>query len=234
MMASEREILDECRRLISDGLHEEAVILLTQAIAVTPRHELFYQRAELYECLGEFSKALDDVSLAVQLEPNETAYLEFRGLLLSSRLGRVEESLGDFITASSLDPSRPYSHQQLTLGYLQLGRLDAACDHAEKAIAVDDSNGWSHYCLGQCRLAAKRFHSAAREFESALRLGPQSARFWIGLGAACENIGELERAEVCLRNAIRLEASASSYIDLAAIQLDKGNPRGAIDSLVLK
>jgi len=152
-------------------------------------------------------------------------------VLLSSELGRVADSLNDFSKAAFLDPSSPVPHQHLSLCHLQLGNIDAACDHAERAIALDDSDGYSHYCLGQCRVSAERFHSAAKEFESALKLEPQSARFWMGLSTACKGTGELEKAELCCQNAISLQPSATSYIQLAKIQLDRENPPRAIESL---
>lgn len=230
-MTNERDVLNECKRLIKEQLHDEAVNLLSQVIAATPNHELFYQRGEQYEYLGEFEKALDDFSSALLLEPNETNYLKARGVLLSSRLGRPEDSLDDFSKASSVDPSSAVPHQHMSISHLLLGNVNAACDHAERAIDLDDSDGFSHYCLGQCRLAEERFHSARTEFEIALKLGPQSARFWNGLTTACLRTGELDKAELYCQNAINLEASAMSYLSLARIQLDRANPQGAIESL---
>ena len=230
-MTNERDILNECKRLIKEQLHDEAVNLLSQVIAVTPSHELLYQRGEQYEYLGEFEKALDDFSSALLLEPNETNYLQARGVLLSSRLGRAEESLDDFSKAASLDPSSAVPHKHLSISHLLLGNLASAYDHAERAIDLDDSDGFSHYCLGRCLLAEKRFHSARTEFEIALKLGPQSARFWNGLSSACLGTGELDKAELYCQNGINLEASAMSYLSLARIQLDRANPQGAIESL---
>ena len=230
-MVNEREVLDECRRLNKDDLHEEAVNLLSQAITVSPSHTLFYQRGKQYENLGELGKALDDFSSALQFEPNEKRYLESRGVLLSSRLGRVADSLSDFDRVASLDPFSPVPHQHLSLCHLQLGNLDAAFDHAERAISLNDSNGYSHYCLAQCRLAGDRFHSAAKEFEIASKLEPNNARFLMGLSAACAGMGELDKAEICCQKAINLDASATAYIQLARIQLNRANPQRAIESL---
>jgi len=230
-MASERDDLIECSRLIENGLYGDAVDLLSQAVACTPSSELYYLRGQQYENLGQFEKALDDYSSALQLKPDEEKYLESRGVLLSSQLGRVTDSLVDFNRASLISQLSPVPHQHLSLCHLQLGNIDVACSHAERAVALGHSDGFSHYCLGQCRLAAERFHSAVKEFEIALNSQPQNARFWIGLSTAFEGTGNLEKAEWCCQKAIDLQASAMSYIRLARIQLDKANPQSAIENL---
>ena len=78
-MMNERDILDECRRLSKEERHEEAIHLLSQSIGLAPSHEFYHRRGHQYEYLGEFEKALDDFSSALQLEPNEISYLESRG-----------------------------------------------------------------------------------------------------------------------------------------------------------
>jgi len=230
-MSSRRDILDEYRRLVEQERRHEAIKLLSQVIATAPSHELYSLLGEEYEHLGEYEKAVDSYSSAIELEPNQTKYLESRGVLLSTRLSRVEESLDDFHRAAEIDPTRPGLQQQLSLSYLQLGNLDAACDHAERAIALGDSNGYSHYCLGQCRLAAERYRSAVKQFQIALKLNPENPRFWKGLCTTHEKMGELDRAESCCENAIKFEPLARSYIKLAKIQLGRANPQGAITSL---
>jgi len=228
---NERRILDECKWLDKKGLHEDAAELLSQAIANTPSAPLYCQRALHYECLGEYEKAFDDFSAAAQLEPDQMFHWQSRGVLLCQRLGRPADALQDFKRALSADPSSSVLHQHLSLCYLQLGDSDAASDHAERAIDLDGSDAYSYYCLGQCRLAAERYHSAAKQFETALRLEPRCARFWIGLCDASAGTGDLEKSQECCEKAIGLEPSAMSYIQLAEIQLGVENAEGAIESL---
>jgi tetratricopeptide (TPR) repeat protein len=231
MMDVERDVLEKGQQLSEKHHYRAAIDLLSQAIEAAPSHKLYFSRGQQHEHLGEFHKAFGDYSAAIQLAPHETMYLESRGVLSCSRLARVADAIADFNKIVELNPISAIPHQRLCLCYLQSGNVDVACDHAERAISLDDSDGYSHYCLGQCRLAEKRFHSAAKEFEIALRLQAGNARFWMGLSAACQGTGDLERAETSCKNGVNLDPSASSYIHLARIQLELGQLQSASKSL---
>lgn len=183
------------------------------------------------EEIGWFETAVEVLSGAIIAEPFELSYLINRGRILCSQLNRPEDAVGDFIKAITLKPNSAIPYQYLALCYLNLGKMDLACYHAELAVELDNSDAFSHYCLGKCRLDAKRYYSAAKLFAKAVDIDSKVAVFWDGLGGALYGKGDVNKAINAYERSISLHPNASSYIRLARIQIDTGLYDKAIKTL---
>jgi protein O-mannosyl-transferase len=90
-----------------------------------------------------------------------------------------------------------------------------------KMEAVASANaGDAYYVLGD-------FPQAKRSYESALRLGPLTARQWLGLGIANQRSGNLVAAIEAYRRATRLQVSDVSFLLLAQALENTGRKQEA-------
>jgi tetratricopeptide (TPR) repeat protein len=84
---------------------------------------------------------------------------------------------------------------------------------AEMAVRMAPKDPLSHWSLG--KLIQTEFHSdqinrVVAEYEQAVSLAPNDYRFWMDLGGALEQAGEIDKAEKALRTAVKL-APAYAY-----------------------
>ncbi|HYJ86871.1 MAG TPA: tetratricopeptide repeat protein [Pyrinomonadaceae bacterium] len=78
---------------------------------------------------------------------------------------------------------------------------------AEMAVRMAPKDPLSHWRLG--KLIQTEFHSdqinrVVAEYEQAVSLAPNDYRFWMDLGGALEQAGEIDKAEKALRTAVKL------------------------------
>jgi tetratricopeptide (TPR) repeat protein len=74
----------------------------------------------------------------------------------------------------------------------------------------DPMTHWRLGAVGQRQLLPDQLHQVVQEYERAVSLSPNDYRFWMSLGTALEQLGEVDRGEKALRRATEL-APAYAY-----------------------
>lgn len=83
---------------------------------------------------------------------------------------------------------------------------------ASRAVSLSPNDPLTHWRLGQVmqrKLPASQLDQAIKEYEAAVQLSPNDYRFWMSLGAAREQHGDVDKAEFALRRSIALAPSYS-------------------------
>ena len=101
--------------------------------------------------------------------------------------------------------------------YLELGRIDEAVAHFQKALAIKGPSAPAHYNLGTALTMGRLFDEAAYEFQQAIRIDPKYARAHNNLGNVYLAQGRVDEAIAEFREVVRLEPdSTSAKANLAA------------------
>jgi TolB-like protein/Flp pilus assembly protein TadD len=114
---------------------------------------------------------------------------------LASARGLLERAIG-------LDPFYAHAHAVLVYvtsaevnsGWKPVEALEGAFEVARRAIAMDDSDAWGHFALGNVCLHNHRATEAVVEFERALALNPNFAPAFTFLGTSLSYLGRGEEA----------------------------------------
>ncbi|MDR3638012.1 MAG: serine/threonine-protein kinase [Isosphaeraceae bacterium] len=120
----------------------DAIAAFSACIAIRDKAECYYNRALAYQDLDRPQDAIDDYSMALQHDPQLTAAALNRGIL-AYKAHRYRDALVDFERALATASSRAMGGQirtNLALAERELGNLDAAREHAEKAVQDGDTN----------------------------------------------------------------------------------------------
>jgi tetratricopeptide (TPR) repeat protein len=81
-----------------------------------------------------------------------------------------------------------------------------------RAVSLSPGDPLVHWRLGsqvQTKLPLDQLGQAISEYETAVSLSPNDYRFWMSLGTALEQYGEMDRAEKALRRSVELAPSYS-------------------------
>jgi len=103
------------------------------------------------------------------------------------------------------DAGATLAYSRKKAGESSEGLLRQAREAAEKAVALNPASSDAHRALAHVHNNAFSFQDGRREAERALALNPNDAESWYLLGQAATTVPDLDRAEICYNNALRLD-----------------------------
>ncbi len=117
-------LLNQANAAYSSGKREEAIALVTQAIALEPKSPRgYFFRAKFYDDRREFAKAIADFDQVIQLNPRLPDAWQNRGST-HFKLGHIKESIADFDKVIELLPQQAPNHWQRGISLYYAGRFE--------------------------------------------------------------------------------------------------------------
>src|SRR5262245_50255971 len=203
-------------------LSHKAVEFAQKAIKLNPSLSHAHQfLGGAYNTLGRYDEAIESISEAVRLEPNNAGA---RGTLARAYWigkGMIEEAIVELEHAVAINPEAGYSYLQLVFLHTLVGnytRAEAAAQHAielqEKYISGKEGLQvvGAHTRLGYCYYRQGRYDEAIAEYERELEFLKTSdhalrdrsmTELEQKLGAAYLRKGDTETAEQHFKSAIK-------------------------------
>ncbi|MFM7785444.1 MAG: tetratricopeptide repeat protein, partial [Gammaproteobacteria bacterium] len=99
----------------------------------------------------------------------------------------------------------------LSAHYLERGSMDAAVEHAVRAVALAPGMAAAHANLGFVALQGKRWEVAESSYRAAIALSPYEATSFNNLGLALEQQGRLSEAREQILNALALDPAMPGF-----------------------
>ncbi|CAI5984429.1 unnamed protein product [Closterium sp. NIES-65] len=164
------------------------------------KDQVLVGRSFCYDALGQFDKAVADLSAAIadysrviDLDPSNAEALRWRGIL-SFNLKYYYAAEKDFQQAIQLDPSLPFVFKGLGL-------------------AIGGSGRW---------------RESLPVFAEGVRRHPQDADLWHSKGRAHKEVGEVDQAIQALQRALQIRKAVATYQELVSVSRFVGDYRAAI------
>ncbi|WP_430459920.1 tetratricopeptide repeat protein [Thalassolituus sp. LLYu03] len=127
----------EVELLTSNGQNDDALALLTSALAKTPEEvDLLYTRAMLAERMNNLAMLESDLRAVIRLRPNHAEALNALGYTLADRTDRWSEALPLIERALELSPENPAVIDSLGWIYFRMGDIDRARPLLERAFGL--------------------------------------------------------------------------------------------------
>lgn len=187
------------------GRHEEARVLLQEAVRVAPQSvEARNNLGNAWMKAGNWTEAMKCFEEALVLKPGEPYALNNLGNALL-QLGRGAEAIARFEAALRAKPDFPEPRFNLANTLAQAGRTAEALTHYDFYLRMkpDDVEARSNYAATlQMTL---RFAEAVTQLEFAVKLRPADAELQNNLGAALAQAGKPAEALKHFEEAVRLK-----------------------------
>jgi len=151
----------------------------------------------------DLDRAIDLISRAIAAAPGSGPMHNNRANVLGA-MGRLEEALADYATATALHPAFPEAHIGRGDALARLGRSAEAVESYDRALTLRPSPDVFHR-RGDALSAAGRLPQALASYEAALGMQPQHAAAQRGASAALYGLGEFERALAGIDAAIAID-----------------------------
>lgn len=201
----------------------EAFSMYSEILKFEPHNALaHYRLGAVSEKLGAIDNAVRSYQEALRLNPGQSearqaleGYYVNQGVMFR-RNNQLEESVGMFQQAISLNPSSANAHFELGQVLEQRGQANEAMAEYQEAIKVDPDKSAAHTRLAALYAEQRQNERAAQEYQEVLRLNPQDPVAYHGLGVAYTALGQRDQAIASLQQAVRFY--------LIAGQRDKAQP----------
>lgn len=212
----------------------QAVEILEQAVAAIPGNVMFRCNLGVLQlALGRFEDAADTYRAAIALRPGAAEAHNGLGIALES-LGRLDEAVAAYGDAAAIKPELAQAHDNQGGALVKLGRLDEAAAAFLRAVAIRPDDPGPRTNLGICfrkmnRLAEADacFADAAVSLRRSVALKPDDGEGWarlghvlvllgnfVGMGVKPKDLALLDEARDCLRRALSLDMTITSYLML--------------------
>ncbi len=132
-------------------------------------------------------------------------------------LGQFELALKAYDTTLKLQPGRANAVTNIGVVYYQQGHLDQAIAQFKQALTIEPEDADTHYLLGAAQLqrasqsgtpGAADMTAAEQEFQTALKIKPEMAAAYIGLGNVYLLNQNFEQAAATLEQAVKLQPNS--------------------------
>lgn len=137
------------------------------------RSVLLYNAGQVYARTGDLERAVEQYTLAMEMDPSYSEYYNDRGNLYL-RMGRLPEAERDYLQAIELSP--PYAEVWFNLGqcYGRQGRTAAAECAFARAVDLDPGRAEAWTNLARAHQALGRPDEALAAYDAALAADPDS------------------------------------------------------------
>jgi formylglycine-generating enzyme required for sulfatase activity len=173
-------------RFRSAGLKQawEEIIALGEAIlALTPNDSdikekmanAYFRWGQAYQKTGDYSEAMEKISMAIELDPATANYFWERALI-DRESGNQKDALKDFLKAIELEPGQAELYFEAGKIYHQTKRLEKALEFYNNALMHDPAKGEYYYYRGLVNNFQAKVVQAEADFEQAVSLDYAEAK----------------------------------------------------------
>ena len=181
---------------------------------------------------GQFEEAVKAFDLVAAVDKDYPGLALERGLLYEAS-GHSEEALKQYEDALAKAPNDPDLMLRVGCGKVAANRAEQAEELLKKVLSQRPTSAETHHCLGRALLVqGTRLADALRTLERAVELDPNRAEYFLYVGWAANEAGNVPKAEKALAEALRLDQGlADAYWQRGVLRQRQGAVRDAITDL---
>ncbi|MEH1975914.1 MAG: tetratricopeptide repeat protein [Nostoc sp.] len=128
-------------------------------------------RSYIYSQSNQYSKALEDLTQAIKLVPEEVEYLTVRGITYC-QMQRYQEALLDFNRVIELNPNYQWAIATRGIAYRLMKRYQEALQDLNRAIQLDPNDQWALAHRGVTYRFMQRYPESLQDLNRAIQIDP--------------------------------------------------------------
>jgi len=106
------------------------------------------------------------------------------------------------------------AHLMMALIHRELGHIEHAINDIEQALALNNQNHLMFYVYGDLLISGSHWTKAIDAFQQSLELNQQNSMAYYKMAYANQQLGQHQKANVCVKESLNLTPSFSSYMSL--------------------
>lgn len=191
--------------IVSQGRHEEALLLFERALALLPDNaSTWHNKGTALYKLERYEEAICCYDEAIRLEPGFAVAWNNKGTAIYE-LQRYEEAIRCYDEAIRLKPGDAEAWSNKGAVLVKLGRNKQASTCLNEAIRVDESWGMAWYNKGLVLVNMGRVDNSVACFDRAIEIDKNNASFWYNKGVSLIILARYEESIICFEKAIEID-----------------------------
>ncbi len=192
----------------------------TKTISLDPDNPKgYFTRAVDYAKIHDFQKALNDLTIADSLLPNEAAIIYKRGSV-KHRLGDLKGALTDFTRVTELKPDFEWGFLDKGIILNELEKYDQAIEAFHKALEIKPDWAEPYHQIGKTYEDRKEYDKAMENYNIAINMDKSVAMVFNNRGNLKKLTGNYEEAINDFAQAITLKPDYRlAYLNIAQCYL---------------
>ena len=175
----------------------------------------YFNRA--MQASGSGEEAIANYDMAIELNPNDSGYYEWRGYAKRA-LKRDDEAINDFNKMVEIDGS-VYAYEVRGKALFSLKRYEQAIADFRKMIELAPDIPFGYFRLGRAMCELEQYQDAIPHLDKLLQIDADVGNYLLR-GNAKEQIGDLEGAKSDLEKALTLENRTRNASRVDEIKID--------------
>jgi len=152
--------------------------------------------------MGRYDDALAEFNRAIELDPNLTWAIVYRGITCRD-MRRYEEALTDFTAALELGVDQGWVLANRGVAYRLMKRYEEALADFDRAIKLRPDMVWPIASRGETYRLMERYEEALADFDRAIELEPGNGWYLYDRALTHRAMGRVDQAQADLSAAIR-------------------------------
>ncbi len=199
------------RQMRAEGRADDALAELERAIELNPELTLAYLEAgDIHRERGDYDRAEPLYAEASRRDPTNFQAQYGHGLVLQL-MGRLQDAIGAYLRALSIDPNSFDANLNLATAFLQIGEPSQGLTYAQRAVQLRPEDGAARTNLGATYAALGQYDAAIAEYEAAAERMAMTPELLLNLADAYGRVGRHAEMAGTLREVIRRDPSATAY-----------------------
>ena len=175
------------------GKFSVAIINYTKSIGLNPNNnnpENFLYRAKCKEALGNFTEAINDFNIAIDLDP-KNANIYIARAILKNKLKDYSGAINDYNKAHDLNPNAADGHYRSAYELLERSaEKSEILDELNIAIALESNKPHYYTLRGDIKIWSKDYSEAINDYNKAIDINPNQTLPYYLRGKAKGSLGD--------------------------------------------
>jgi DNA-binding response OmpR family regulator len=215
---------------VSD-IEKKVIAVLTKYHSPSPMLKLLRQGDKLF-LQNQFEDALKLFEAAERLDA-QSPRAKFSYALALDKLGQTGEALKILIESSNANPTFYKNFAAIADIHLALHQNHLAIDALKSELELNPKQPHRQVLLAELLLAVGDSLGAMNHFREALKESPKNKDALIGMGRACENTDNDDKAIYYYKRARRQHPTVQKPLEMIVHLYERqNNPKGAINALI--
>jgi tetratricopeptide (TPR) repeat protein len=204
-----------------EGDHDKAIADFTTAMKrtltnLTEKDEPYRLRGTEYGQIGDFVHAIEDLNIAISINPNNAFTFNNRGLAYCEK-GNYEHAISDFTKALSINPSFVPAYSNRGRVYYNMKKYESAINDYNKALSINPNLADVYSNRGVTYNVKGDYNRAIADFDKAISLNPNCVRAYYNRGLMYYDRGDYAQARSNWEQALKIAPN------LTAVQNELNN-----------
>jgi len=186
--------------------YDKAILNLIKALEFNPENQaVIYELAFCYEMAGREEDCVKFFQAFIDKYPySDTAWFNLG--IAWSNLQLYEKAIDayEFTMAITPDFSSAYFNKANSLA--NLGRYHEAIGYYQETLEMEEPDPLTHYYIGECYEKIEDFEKAYNSYKNAIKMNPEMADAWMGLGIINDKTGNEKAALRHFKKSLELDS----------------------------